>query len=240
MFFVCVSANISKENERMQKIKNYLNDEIKIKSIYLKFTWGSDLSSPSSSSSPKDAPRLSACHNRWMPHSQKTQRDEGTHLFTDSPPGPWFRISPQKCRQRLRPQPGQPSWLSSRSIRPSSPRWRRGAWSRRPTVWSCRRSVRRTTNMGCVGCHGMCTHVHVCAAPCEGSHWGDSVEGRVSADAEVRAGDVVRDGGRDDHNGNTHLLIFLSGLDQLKASNVSLQPAERETPRAVRFWYSLC
>lgn len=64
--------------------------------------------------------------------------------------------------------------------------------------------------------------VQLRVVPCEGAHWGDSVEGSVGADAEVRARDVVGDGGRDDHNGNAHLLVFLSCLDQLKASNVSL------------------
>lgn len=68
----------------------------------------------------------------------------------------------------------------------------------------------------------------MCVVPCKGSHRGDGVEGRVGADAKVRAGDVVGDGGRDDHNGNAHLLVFLSGLDQLQPTNVSLQPAEKK------------
>lgn len=82
----------------------------------------------------------------------------------------------------------------------------------------------------------MCNHMHMHVVPYEGSHWGDSVEGSVGADAEVRAGDVVGDGGRDDHNGNAHLLVFLSCLDQLKASNISLQPAERKMPAVVWSW----
>lgn len=70
--------------------------------------------------------------------------------------------------------------------------------------------------------------MRICVVPCKGSHRGDGVEGRVGADAEVRAGDIVGNGGGDDHNGNAHLLVFLPGLDQLQASNVSLQPAEKK------------
>lgn len=59
-------------------------------------------------------------------------------------------------------------------------------------------------------CHGMRNHVRMCVVSCKGSHRGDGVEGRVGADAEVRSGDVVGDGGGDDHNGNARLLVFLS------------------------------
>lgn len=61
-----------------------------------------------------------------------------------------------------------------------------------------------------------------------GAYGGDGVEGGVGADAEVRAGDVVGDGGGDDHHGNAHLFILLSGLDQLQASHVGLQSGAGE------------
>lgn len=68
---------------------------------------------------------------------------------------------------------------------------------------------------------------------CWGTDRGDGVEGSVSADAEVRAGDVVGDGGRDYHHGNAHLLVLLSGLDQLQASHVGL-------PRGKKEWRIIC
>lgn len=56
-----------------------------------------------------------------------------------------------------------------------------------------------------------------------GTYGGDGVEGRVGADAEVRAGDVVGDGGGDDHHGDTHLFVLLPGLNQLQTSHVGLR-----------------
>lgn len=55
-----------------------------------------------------------------------------------------------------------------------------------------------------------------------GTYGSDGVEGGVGADAEVRAGDVVGDGGGDDHHGDAHLLVLLSGLNQLQTSHVGL------------------
>lgn len=56
----------------------------------------------------------------------------------------------------------------------------------------------------------------------------DGVEGCVSADAEVGSRDIVGDCSRDDHDGNAHLLIFFSCLNQLQASNIGLQiPREK-------------
>lgn len=62
-----------------------------------------------------------------------------------------------------------------------------------------------------------------CAQADGGTYGGDGVEGGVSTDAEVRAGDVVGDGGGDDHHGNTHLFVLLSGLNQLQTSHIGLQ-----------------
>lgn len=56
----------------------------------------------------------------------------------------------------------------------------------------------------------ICVYVY-----CWGTDRSDGVEGGVSANAEVRAGDIVGDGGGDNHHGNAHLFIFLSGLNQL-------------------------
>lgn len=61
--------------------------------------------------------------------------------------------------------------------------------------------------------------VYIC---CSTTNRGDGVQGSVSADAKVRARDVVGYGGRDNHNGNAHFLIFLPSLHQLKASNIRL------------------
>lgn len=63
----------------------------------------------------------------------------------------------------------------------------------------------------------------MCVSAVKGTYAGDGVKGGVGADAEVRAGDVVGDGGRDNHHGNAHLLVFLPGLNQLQASHVGLQ-----------------
>lgn len=62
---------------------------------------------------------------------------------------------------------------------------------------------------------------------CLGTYRGDGVEGSVGANAEVRARNVVGDGGGDNYHGNAHLLVFLSGLNQLQASNISLQSGEK-------------
>ena len=52
---------------------------------------------------------------------------------------------------------------------------------------------------------------------------GDGVESSVSADAEVRAGDIVGDGGRNDHHWNAQLLVLLPAMDQLQAAHKGLQ-----------------
>lgn len=65
-----------------------------------------------------------------------------------------------------------------------------------------------------------CTQANLCP---RGTHRGDGVEGGVGANAEVRAGDIVGDGGGDDHHGNTHLFVLLSGLNQLQTSHIGLQ-----------------
>lgn len=62
---------------------------------------------------------------------------------------------------------------------------------------------------------------------CFGTYRGDGVEGSVSTDAEVRARNIVGDSGGDNNHGNTHLLVFLSGLNQLQASNISLEVEEK-------------
>lgn len=64
------------------------------------------------------------------------------------------------------------------------------------------------------------TQANICR---RGTYGGDGVEGRVGADAEVGAGDVVGDGGGDDHHGNTHLFVLLSGLNQLQTTHIGLQ-----------------
>lgn len=77
---------------------------------------------------------------------------------------------------------------------------------------------RNVQPFSCVG-----THVGRSSA-----HGGDGVEGRVGADAEVRAGDVVGDSSGDDHHWNAHLFVLLSGLDQLQTSHVGLQSVGEE------------
>lgn len=66
--------------------------------------------------------------------------------------------------------------------------------------------------------------IYIC---CSATNGGDGVQGSVSADAKVRARDVVGYGGRHNHNGNAHFLIFLPSLHQLKASNIRLQQKRR-------------
>lgn len=66
--------------------------------------------------------------------------------------------------------------------------------------------------------------VYIC---CSATNGGDGVQGSVGADAKVRARDVVGYGGRDNHNGNAHFLIFLPSLHQLEASNIRLQQKRR-------------
>lgn len=74
--------------------------------------------------------------------------------------------------------------------------------------------------------------IYIC---CSATNGGDGVQGSVSADAKVRARDVVGYGGRDNHNGNAHFLIFLPSLHQLKASNIRLQQKRRR-----RFIFFFC
>ena len=66
---------------------------------------------------------------------------------------------------------------------------------------------------------------------------GDSVESSVSADAEVRAGDIVGDGGRNDHHWNAQLLVLLPALDQLQAANKGLQVGRHRRSGQFRWEY---
>lgn len=58
-------------------------------------------------------------------------------------------------------------------------------------------------------------------------HHADGVEGGVSPHAEVRAGHIVGDRGRDDHEGDAELIILLPALHQLQAPRVSLRRQSR-------------
>lgn len=55
-----------------------------------------------------------------------------------------------------------------------------------------------------------------------GTDRGDGVEGGVSSNAEVGAGDVVGDSGGDDHHGNAQLFILISALHQLQTTHIRL------------------
>lgn len=55
------------------------------------------------------------------------------------------------------------------------------------------------------------------------SYVGDSIKGRVSPDAQVRAGDVVGDGGGDHHHGNTKLWVSGTSCLQLQQTQICLQ-----------------
>lgn len=55
----------------------------------------------------------------------------------------WYQTAPRRCKQHQPLLPGPPCWPGSRSSRPWSRWWTRGAWCRWPTAWCGHTSAQR-------------------------------------------------------------------------------------------------